>query len=212
MLYIFDWDGTLCDSLEKIVRCLQRAAYQAGEVDLSPERARQIIGLALPEAMNVLFPHASQQQRSVIAQNYRQVFLQDTNPAPLFDGVRETLAQLRQQGHRIAVATGKARVGLNRSLAETGLENRFCATRCADETASKPNPKMLFELLHELEHPVEEAVMIGDTTFDLEMASAAGMRAIGVTFGSHGVEQLRQHSPVEMLGSITELLNWPLKS
>ncbi len=210
MLFIFDWDGTLCDSLAKIVSCLQLAASQVGEGPLAAEDARQIIGLALPVAVARLFPDASHQQRDAIAENYRQAFAKSNTPAPLFSGVKETLDELRRRGHRLAVATGKARPGLDRSLAGVGLSDYFCATRCADETASKPDPKMLLELLAELDHGAEQAVMVGDTTFDLQMANNASMQSIGVTFGSHSSAQLQGHSPKRLVNAIPELLAWEM--
>lgn len=208
MLFVFDWDGTLCNSIEKIVRCLQVAAETAGAGALEAQRARQIIGLALPEAIHTLFPQLDKPHRAQIADHYRQAFTTDATPAPLFKGVEHTLEQLRSRGHRLAVATGKARMGLERGLQETGLQNRFCATRCADETASKPNPLMLHELLGELNFKPDDAVMVGDTTFDLEMAAAAGIRSIGVAFGSHSPSHLQEHKPELILEEISELLHW----
>ena len=180
----------------------------AGEIPPKSEAARQIIGLALPVAVARLFPNAHVERQNQIAENYRQAFMRDTTPAPLFEGVQGTLEELRLRGHRLAVATGKARVGLDRSLATVGLDNFFCATRCADETASKPSPKMLLELLAELDHEADRAVMVGDTTFDLQMAANASMRSIGVTFGSHSTEQLQQCQPDRLVQSIPELLQW----
>ncbi|BFM07149.1 HAD family hydrolase [Halioxenophilus aromaticivorans] len=208
MLFVFDWDGTLCDSLAKIVRSLQTAAAMAGESPLPAARAQQIIGLALPVAVERLFPCAGDHQQARIADYYRQAFAAESTPAPLFAGVEETLLELRARGHRLAVATGKARFGLDRSLAAVGLENFFCTTRCADETASKPNPQMLHEIMCELGFAAEDSVMVGDTTFDLEMASAASMPSLAVTFGSHGREELQECRPLRLLDSIPELLHW----
>lgn len=211
MLYIFDWDGTLCNSIEKIVVCLQKAAHMTGETELCPNSAKQIIGLALPEAIEELFPQASSSTRQAIEQNYRLAFVSDTTPAPLFEKSLATLNTLKQRGHRLAVATGKSRVGLDRGLNDNGLADLFCGTRCADETASKPDPKMLLELLHELETPNHQAVMIGDTTFDMAMAEAAGIKRIGVTYGSHTIEQMQPHSPELYLDCISELVQWQPK-
>ena len=208
MLYIFDWDGTLCNSLEKIVLCLQKAAQLAGEPNLCPNNAKQIIGLALPEAIEALFPHQKSTVRDQIEHLYREVFVKDRTPAPLFNKSLQTLKQLKEQGHKLAVATGKSRKGLDNGLAQTGLTELFCSTRCADETASKPDPLMLLELLDELDTPSSEAVMIGDTTFDMAMAEAANMKRIAVTFGSHSKDQLSVHSPEVYLDCISELLHW----
>lgn len=208
MLFIFDWDGTLCNSISKIVRSLQAAAEAAGEGYLETHHAKQIIGLALPVAIERLFPNSDEIQQGRIAQFYRSAFHSDGASSPLFDGVEDTLNELKARGHRLAVATGKTRFGLDHGLLETGLAERFCATRCADETASKPDPTMLNELLKQLEFSAQDAVMVGDTTFDLEMASAAGMRSLGVSFGSHSSSQLLAHGPELILDSIPELLSW----
>ncbi len=208
MLYVFDWDGTLCNSLEKIVSCLRKAAELAGEPELCPDRARQIIGLALPEAIETLFPNTSGHLRDAIADHYRSVFISDQTPTQLFAEAIETLNGLKQRGHRLAVATGKSRRGLDKNLNDTGLDGFFCATRCADETVSKPDPTMLFQLLEELETEPQQAVMIGDTTFDLAMAEAAGMERIGVSFGSHSVQQLQAHNPALIIDDLRELLSW----
>ncbi|WP_317928802.1 HAD-IIIA family hydrolase [Halioxenophilus sp. WMMB6] len=211
MLFVFDWDGTLCNSLDKIVRCLQEAANLANLEDLSAAEAKSVIGLALPEAIQQLLPDEDISTRAQVADFYRDAFNRDTSQPQLFDGAKETLLELKERGYRLAVATGKSRAGLDRGLYETGLQNFFCATRCADETASKPNPKMLLELLAELNMCHTRAVMVGDTTFDLAMANAAGMRGIGVSFGSHSVAELNQHRPAVIIDHIKELLGWQIE-
>ena len=197
MLFIFDWDGTLCDSLERIIVSAQRAA---GDFQLPvPEsnEVRSIVGLGLVEAMRSLFPAVNEEQHQSLAECYRQHFLNlgEELPSALYPGVLDTLEKLRSENHRFAIATGKSRIGLDLVLKEVGLEKYFDASRCADETQSKPHPQMLYELLQELDHKAEDTLMVGDTEFDLMMAQAAGVRAIGVSYGAHPLERLQKCNP-----------------
>lgn len=207
MLVIFDWDGTLLNSLAKISHCMQLAASDAGLEPREVEDIRGIIGLGLPEALATLYPDAQHAPLELLRERYSHHFMiQDQNPCDLYPGVEETLATLKSTGNQIAVATGKSRRGLNRVLGNLGWEEHFHATRCADETASKPNPLMLRELVEELDCPVEEAVMVGDTEFDLAMAANLGMRRVAVSYGAHPQSRLRQHDPVAIIDQIDELL------
>ncbi|MBP8020105.1 MAG: HAD-IA family hydrolase [Agitococcus sp.] len=205
-LVIFDWDGTLMDSVAHIVECLQQAATTLEQPVPSIEAARNIIGLGLPEAIAILFPHASSAARESIRQQYAHHFILGApDKIQLFDGVMPLLTQLSEQGALLAVATGKSRLGLNRVLAQTGLGDYFVATRCADETASKPHPLMLHEILAHTGIALDDAVMIGDTSYDMEMAQQIAMPRIGVSYGVHSVDVLQSYQPLAIVDSIYQL-------
>jgi phosphoglycolate phosphatase len=182
----------------------------AEDVDVEAPRAaavKDIIGLGLPEAISELFPGLEAGPASQLRLRYSQRFVEfDRIPSDLFDGALETLNGLREAGHMLAVATGKSRRGLSRVLASLELERFFDATRCADETLSKPDPLMLNELLQELDCPAHEAVMIGDTEYDLAMAVAANVAGVGVSYGSHSPERLQRHGPMAIVDTLPELL------
>nr|WP_116207932.1 HAD-IA family hydrolase [Paraperlucidibaca baekdonensis] len=205
-LVIFDWDGTLMDSVAQIVRSIQAAAGVLGVDAPSDEAAKDIIGLGLPEAMRVLFPSVTEAAREALRQHYANHFVShsqgQTTP---FAGAEAMLEQLKAGAVQLAVATGKSRKGLDRVLADTGWRHYFAATRCADETRSKPDPRMLKELLSELNVPVQRALMVGDTTYDLGMAEALGMASVGVTYGVHSAERLLKHQPLTLCDSVPAL-------
>lgn len=209
MLVIFDWDGTLCSSLDRIALSVERSCFDVGIESPGREKTRSIVGLGLKEALDALFPGVDEQHRLQIQERYRHHFvtLDREAPSPLYPGCLETLAELRQRGYQLAVATGKSRVGLDRALSEHDLCDWFDATRCADETKSKPHPMMLHELMQELHRPVQQSVMIGDTEFDLEMANRAGMRSIAMSHGAHPVERLQRCNPEAILDQLTQLLD-----
>lgn len=208
-LIVFDWDGTLMDSEARIVACLQAAFRDLGWPELPPEQAREVIGLGLEEALARLLPQGSPEQRAALAARYRYHFLGDEQlPSELFPGAREVLEWLSAQGYLLAIATGKSRVGLNKSLAETGLRPFFAATRTADETRSKPHPQMLLELMDELGARPAETLMIGDTEYDLEMAQGAGVKALAVCHGVHPPERLLVHRPLACLDSLWAVRDW----
>ncbi|AFL74139.1 HAD-IA family hydrolase [Thiocystis violascens] len=208
-LIVFDWDGTLMDSEARIVACLQTAFTDLGLPEPSREAARDIIGLGLEEAMMQLWPTADATLRGALVVQYRRHFLiTNQTPSVLFPGARETLDWIVAQGYRLAVATGKSRRGLDQSMAETGLEGFFHATRCADETFSKPNPQMLFELMDELGARPAATLMIGDTEYDMQMARNAGAEALAVSFGVHASERLLAHSPLACLDSLGAIPDW----
>lgn len=210
MLVILDWDGTVCNSEARIVSCMQRAAEWVGLPVLAPEAIGNIIGLGLPEAIVSLFPEATSEQRQRLRERYSEEWMAARRePLPLFDGVLETLDQLLGAGHQLAVATGKSRRGLNREFEEHGIGGLFAASRCADETASKPDPLMLHELLDETGSVVADAVMVGDTVYDLEMAASAGMASVGVSYGVHKPERLQAFRPRAIIDHFSELLRWP---
>lgn len=208
-LYVFDWDGTLMDSERQIVHCMQAAADDLEVVVPSYAAVRGIIGLGLPEAIQRLFPGEEASRREAIRQAYARHFLGGTGGgSELFPHARELLEELRGAGHRLAIATGKSRLGLDRVLGVTGLAGMFDITRCADETASKPDPRMLHEILAVAGLPAAAALMIGDTTFDLEMAARAGMPGVGLAHGVHAPEALALHAPVAILPDLRALADW----
>ncbi|WP_034300137.1 HAD-IA family hydrolase [Herbaspirillum sp. RV1423] len=207
-LIVFDWDGTLMDSTSTIVKCIQAAARDLGLPIPDKSAASYVIGLGLQDAMQAAIPDVDPKYYPRIVERYRHHYLGQDKDLTLFDGVREMLEDLAQQGYFLAVATGKSRVGLNRALNTTGLLSRFDATRCADETFSKPHPAMLQELTRELGQEMHRTLMIGDTTHDLQMALNAGATGVAVEFGAHPVEQLQALNPRYSAGSIKVLHQW----
>lgn len=206
MLVIFDWDGTLLNSLAKISHCMQLAAADAGLARRDEADIRGIIGLGLQEALTTLYPDVPQAPLDLLRERYSHHFLiEDRQPCELYPGVQDTLETLKSDGHHIAVATGKSRRGLDRVLGNLGWENYFHATRCADESASKPDPLMLSQLLDELAFPVEEALMVGDTEFDLAMAAQLGMRRVGVSYGAHPQQRLELFRPEAIIDDMRAL-------
>ncbi len=206
MLYVFDWDGTLVDSTARIVSCLELAAKHCDLPILAPETYQNIIGLGLIEACQVLYPSLDQRGIEQLRVAYSEAFVAaDTEPCRFFPGVEGVLQSLMSQGHQLAVATGKSRRGLDRALSALNIGDWFVATRCADETRSKPHPLMLEELLQQTGFQASEALMLGDTEYDLEMAQLAGMASIGVTCGAHSEERLRKWASVAILPSVAAL-------
>lgn len=210
MLFIFDWDGTLCDSLARIVRCVRNAAAELKLPVPAEDDVKEIIGLSLTKAMDFLFPQISDHDLTALVEGYSSHYLRDeVEQASIFyPGVRETLDALLEEGHQLAIATGKSRRGLDRVLDAMGLTDFFHGSRCADETRSKPHPQMLKELLQEFALASEEAVMIGDTEFDMAMAQAIEMPRVAVSYGAHHVDRLRRFDPVLCLDRMDELLLW----
>lgn len=209
-LLVFDWDGTLVDSIERIVTSLQFASRQTVDIHLSETQARDVIGLGLMEAIAKLHPELDTQQHSAklnnIADAYRQHYLHDNKvPAPLFSGVNQLLNELRADGYTLAISTGKSRAGLEQSINEHQVADYFSTTRCAGENKSKPHPEMLHEILDELNFPATQTLMIGDSEHDLKMASNANIKSIGVTHGVHDAATLNKHNPLTCLTDITEL-------
>lgn len=205
-LAIFDWDGTLMDSVAHIVDSMQQAAYVLGEPVPSVSDVRHIIGLGLPEAIALLFPKASAVAREAIRQQYAQHFIaHSAAKSELFAGAEPLLAQLTQQGYLLAIATGKSRLGLDRVLAQTGIGHYFVATRCADETASKPHPLMLQELLAYTQTSPQDSIMIGDTSYDMEMAQTIEMPRLAVSYGVHSIDTLKQYQPMAIVNSLYQL-------
>ncbi len=207
MLIIFDWDGTLCDSVEHIVEAMQRAAEECSLTPPAATRVRDIVGLGLPQAIDALFPGLAPEAGAALAAAYSRHFGEVARGgARLFEGAMETLVTLRERGFELAVATGKSRRGLERVLGELDMSGFFDALRCADETRSKPHPQMLLEILRERRRPPLEALMVGDTEYDLAMAREAGMPSVGVSHGVHDVSRLARHAPVAIIDELPALL------
>ena len=208
-LLVFDWDGTLMDSAASIVACMR---YAFGELELpvpSESRLRSMIGLSLDETMLRLWPDASGDLRLRAVDAYRTHWLATYRHVPmLFDGAREALEGLFADEYFLAVATGKSRPGLDRDLETTELGKLFLSTRTPQEAPSKPHPQMLLDIMDELGVTGEETLMIGDTTYDLEMAQHAGAASLGVLSGAHDRAQLVACEPLACLGSVEELPGW----
>lgn len=208
---IFDWDGTLADSISNIVVAMQRAAVDVGLPVRSERAVRDIIGLALPDAVAVLYPEIQSPLEQRVVEAYTDNYLQlEQQPSALFEGVYQALDALRAEGFQLAVATGKTRRGLDRMLASHDLQNYFDATRCADETAGKPSPLMLTEILAELEVAAGDACMVGDSEFDIIMGHNAGVRPVAVTYGAMTPQQLLRCNPVHCVDTFDEFHGWAL--
>jgi len=208
-LLIFDWDGTLANSIGRIVEAMNAAAERAGEAP-SPEAAvKGIIGLALGEAISTLYPHLDTVQVEAFRQHYANIYMAlDQQPSPLFEGVVESLDAFRAEGYRLAVATGKARRGLDRGLKANGWEQFFDITRAADETRGKPHPLMLEEILTHCGVEPGRAVMGGDSAFDLQMASNAGMHSVEVGYGAMSLQALSEFGPQVCIDHFSQLREW----
>lgn len=209
-LLIFDWDGTLMDSLGRIVGCMQQAGRDVGLGTLAEDDVRDIIGLGLPEAIAKLCPGIEARQAETLRDRYAHHFVHgDMPPALFYPGVESLMPELASSAQvGLAVATGKSRRGLNRMFDETNSRGWFRASRTADETRSKPHPLMLEELLAELGVSVSEAVMIGDTEYDLEMARALGMDRVAVSYGVHDTPRLSASEPSFIADDFHELVGW----
>lgn len=207
-LVIFDWDGTLMDSTKVIASSLQAACGDIGIAVPGESDARFVIGLGLADTFDHVAPGLDEEGRRRLSERYRHHFLAREHEMPLYDGVREMLADLHGKGRRLAVATGKARRGLDRALDATGLRAWFEATRCADEGFSKPHPDMLLMLMDMTGVDPRRALMVGDTTHDLELAANAGVDAVAVSYGAHDEQLLGTRPAKARCGSVAELHRW----
>ena len=203
-LVIFDWDGTVMDSISKIVNCIRHSALALNIEPPSDTAIKNIIGMSLELAIEVLFPDEVAHHPALI-NGYKQQYRVDTTATPVFDNVENVLSALKAQGVILAIATGKGRDGLMRLLEQTQLGHYFSATRTSDEAHSKPSPDMLEQLLVELAINADEALMIGDTKIDMAMAQAANIDRIGVTMGVHSAAQLSEFSPVATVNNYQQL-------
>lgn len=209
-LLVFDWDGTLMDSAAAIAESLQAACAELGVPVPGTQQARYVIGLGLTDALAHAVPDLPQAQYPRLLELYRRHFLLRDRDTTLFPGAAEMIRELRDHGFLLAVATGKSRRGLDRALGETGLAGCFDTTRCADEGFSKPHPGMLQAVMDTLAAAPEATVMIGDTTHDLEMADAAGVAAVAVTYGAHEAAALSTRQPLAVLDDLQGLREWLL--
>ena len=206
-LLVFDWDGTIIDSASTIAECIRDASRDLGLEVPDRARASHVIGLGLHDAMRIAVPGLPAQRYPEFVESYRRYFLARKDSMRLFDGMRQLLEDLSGR-YLLAVATGKSRRGLDRDLEFHGLQPLFAASRCADETHPKPHPAMLEEIMGELGVEKNSSLMIGDTSHDLEMARAADVDALAVTYGAHPAEGLRACGPLGCLSSVTELTQW----
>ena len=203
---IFDWDGTLIDSVDHIADSLHQAATELGYPELEREAYRDIIGLGMIEALEKLYPGLTRDEMQRIRDGYAGYFFQKvTTPQNVFDGMADVVTDIRRSGRGCSVATGKSRRGRARALTSSGLGPHCDITRCADETRSKPDPLMLEEILAFYGYEPEEAVMIGDTRYDLDMARRIGMPSIGVEWGVHQRDVLQEYDPHAVVTSVDEL-------
>lgn len=208
-LVVFDWDGTLMDSLSRIVQSMQQAAVDLALEPCVDHQVHDIIGLALDLAIARLYPGLSAAGIARMHERYAHHYVYgDLPPSPFYSGVPDLLQQLHQGNVLLSVATGKSRKGLDRILQAHQIEGLFHSSRCADETRSKPEPDMLLEILDYHNLQPHQAVMVGDTEFDLEMARRAGVDAVGVTWGAHAVDRLRRHDPRICVDTVEQLAGW----
>ncbi|TKJ66992.1 HAD family hydrolase [Pseudomonas viridiflava] len=208
-LLIFDWDGTLADSIGRIIESMRTAAIGGGMEGRDDEAIKGIIGLGLPEAIRTLYPSITANDLIDFRQCYADCYMaMDNVPSRLFEGVSESIQAFRDEGYRLAVATGKARRGLDRVLKANAWLDFFDITRAADETASKPDPLMLHEIMAHCDVAPERSLMIGDSSFDLQMARNAGMDSVAVGYGAQSLDSLRAYEPRLAIEHFSELRTW----
>ncbi len=210
-LIVWDWDGTLADSTGMITNALLKAAEQVGLPALTPQTASSIIGLGLREAIHNLYGDIPGAQAQALAAQYTTNYYAGESEIPLFAGAADTIKALNKRGFKLAVATGKGRRGLNLALEHCGLGKYFHSTRTVDECFSKPHPQMLDELMEYLVVMPERTLMIGDTSYDLQMAQNAGVRSVGVTYGAQAAEQWQHLNPMQQFSDFAGLSTWLLE-
>ncbi len=209
-LIAFDWDGTLFDSTKIIVRCIQRAVEDVGGRTPSDQAAAYVIGMSLAQALAHAAPDVPQEKYPELGARYRHHYLAHQDDLVLFDGVLALLQELKARHHWLAVATGKSRRGLDEALQSVELHGMFDGSRTADETAGKPHPLMLQELMREFGVEPGRTLMIGDTTHDLQMALNAGCASVGVSYGAHEPQAFATLQPLHVAHSVGELRGWLL--
>lgn len=207
-LIAFDWDGTLFDSTAIITRCIQAAVVDVGGAEPTAEAASFVIGMNLQQALAHAAPDVPPSLWPALAERYRHHYFQHQNDISLFDGVLAMLHGLKARHHWLAVATGKSRRGLDEALQAAELQGLFDASRTADETAGKPHPRMLHELMAEFGVEPARTLMIGDTTHDLQMAVNAGCASVAVSYGAHSTEGFASLAPLAVVHSVSELNSW----
>jgi phosphoglycolate phosphatase len=211
-LIAFDWDGTLFDSTKIIVRCIQRAVVDVGGAMPTDKAAAYVIGLGLTQALAHAAPDVPQEKYRELGARYRHHYVAQQNDLSLFEGVLPLLGELKARQHWLAVATGKSRRGLDDVLDTVQLKGMFDGSRTADETASKPHPLMLQELMREFGTIPDRTLMIGDTTHDLQMAVNAGCAAVGVSYGAHESAEFDALNPLFVAHSVRDLHTWLLEN
>ncbi|MBU3721976.1 MAG: HAD-IA family hydrolase [Limnohabitans sp.] len=209
-LIAFDWDGTLFDSTAIITRCIQRAVVDVGGKEPTKEAASYVIGMALMQALAHAAPDVPVEKYPQLGERYRHHYMAHQNDLILFEGALEMLAELKERHHWLTVATGKSRKGLNEALHAVELKGAFDGSRTADETAGKPSPLMLQELMREFGVEPERTLMIGDTTHDLQMALNAGCASVGVSYGAHEPAAFHDLKPLFVAHSVPALHEWLL--
>ena len=207
-LVAFDWDGTLFDSTGLITRCIQAACVDVGVAMPTTEQASYVIGMGLIEALQHAAPGLPRERYGELGARYRHHYTARQHEVMFFDGTLAMLEALKARGHLLAVATGKSRRGLDDALGTSALRGLFDATRTADETASKPDPRMLHELMNDLVVGPERTLMIGDTTHDLQLAANAGVASVGVSYGAHDHSAFAAFTPLHVAHSMAELHDW----
>lgn len=207
-LVVFDWDGTLMNSTPDIAAAIQAACRDLELPVPDKAAASWVIGLSLEKALYALVPDLSETQRPLFIDRYRYHFLRRDPHLELFEGVKPMLDALREKNVVLAVATGKTRVGLDRTLQATGLKEYFEVTRCADETFGKPHPAMLQEIMHHVMAEPNQAVMVGDTSHDLDMAANAGVHGLGVSYGAHPLDILKKSPHQDVLHDVNSVKKW----
>lgn len=210
-LIAFDWDGTLFDSTAIIVRCIQDAVVDVGGAAPTEQAAAYVIGMGLMEALAHAAPDVPRERYPELGARYRHHYLHHQDDLSLFEGVLPMLADLRARHHWLAVATGKSRRGLDEVLNSVQLASVFDGSRTADETAGKPDPRMLHELMREFGAEPERTLMIGDTTHDLQMALNAGCASVGVSYGAHAPDDFGALQPRAIVHSVRGLHDWLLE-
>jgi phosphoglycolate phosphatase len=207
-LVIFDWDGTLMDSTGLIAECIRQSCRDMGLAVPPESEAKWVIGLGIVQSVEHVAPGLDGERQLEFAHSYRRHFVAREQEVSLYAGIPDLLAELRGRGRRLAVATGKARRGLDRALARSGLARFFEVTRCADEGLPKPHPDMVLHLLEETGVDPARALMVGDTTHDLELAASAGVDAVAVCYGAHDEAQLRSRNARHYAASVEDLRRW----
>ena len=211
-LIAFDWDGTLSNSTAVIVHCIQAAVADVGGKPPSDDQASYVIGMSLMQALTSAAPDVPPEKHTELANRYRYHYIQHKDDISLFAGVLPMLQTLRARGHWLTVATGKSRRGLDDALQDPLLKGVFDGSRTADETAGKPNPLMLEELMSDFGVEPDRLLMIGDTTHDLEMARNAGCASLAVAYGAHPPENFARYEPLSVAHSVAQLRDWLLEN
>ena len=211
-LIAFDWDGTLFDSTQIITRCIQAAVKDVGGTVPTDEAAGYVIGLGLVQALAHAAPDVPPDKYPLLGERYRYHYQLHAHDLSLFDGVLPLLVALKARGYLLAVATGKSRQGLDEVLQTVQLKSVFDASRTADKTAGKPDPKMLFELMAELGCAPDRTLMVGDTTHDLQMALNAGCPSLGVSYGAHEPSAFATLKPLHVAHSVPNMHDWLLEN